>query len=247
MEKIYLPLLLALFLMTCQSEPTSIEKASSEASRMQTDVLEAAVTDCEASIDPYTFLVMVLGNAESMEYTVKVLDAETAEIGKTIQYSRRGETISKSYTERNMDGKAIKVRTLEIEGYVQYIFDEYRLVKVYLMSNDELLEAANAIPDSVLEQDGYTVYEYNLPFIQDDSIVKTYLFFMEANVLKKVQYNFDGRAKLIYEYSNFSEKVTDESVFILPKDYEIQNFDYSYEGDSMPPWWEIGIEEGEAN
>lgn len=207
---------------------------------------EAVLTETadQNGITPYQFLNLSLGNADDFyfDYTISNHDANRRETG---YFQKSGEKCAAVYTARDMNGNSVTVRELEMEGRVFYILDDVKIIKSYLFPAEdfliyELMDAAATKPQRVYQKDGYHVYEHERLFIQDESIVLNYRFFMQDGTLKKAEYSVDGRVSATYEFSEFRQEIKNEKIFDYPAGYSEEWFYYQYSGENMPPWWEIG-------
>lgn len=264
--KALLPLLLALFLLLSgcgsagslqqQKEPTSTTQAqqtnnsveTSEASpetstEPETETAEATAesTDDLDSITPYQFLNLMVGNAAEISFSYTVYSHETKETG-TGAFYRVEDQSAAVFTATDMDGKPITVREVETAGTVCYVMEDTKTIKSYLAPAEdfllnEMMSTTMTAPESSIE-DGYTLYKYSLPFEQDAQIILEYGFYMKDGVLRKLTYSVDGFLSKTYEFLEFTQEVVDKKVFECPGDYKTVEFDETYTGEHMPPWWE---------
>jgi hypothetical protein len=103
-----------------------------------------------------------------------------------------------------------------------------------------MIEASETTLERSEEADGYMLYEYHLPFIQDESIQYQYYFYMKDNLLKILTVSLGDKNEVTYEFTEFQQEVTDAAVFKYPMEYAEESYDYSYNWEYIPPWWEIG-------
>jgi hypothetical protein len=93
-------------------------------------------------------------------------------------------------------------------------------------------------PVRVYSSEGASVYEYLQPFEHDDEIMLTYAFYMVDDRLARLDYYFDGKKDTSYLFSEFSSNEPDAATFAIPGDYQREDFDYAWTGDTVPPWFE---------
>lgn len=147
-----------------------------------------------------------------------------------------------------MNNNPVSVREMEKDGKVHYIMDDYKTVKTFLAPAEDFLiykmmEAAKTTPTLAIKENQYFLYEYTLPFIQDESISFKYRFYMKDGVLKKLTMALGDNPSSVYEFSEFKQELINVNAFEYPKGYVEEEFDYTYTGENMPPWWEIGNDE----
>ncbi len=194
------------------------------------------------NITPYQFLNLFCANADetTFSYVVTYPQDNHTETGT---FQKMGDTLAVSFTTKNMNGNTVSVREIEKNNKVHYIMDNSRIIKTYNAPAEDFLlykmmEAANTEPVQTLEQDGYFMYEYDMPFEQDDNIQIRYCFFMKGGALKKLTISYGDNLTSVYEFSEFWQNIVDSAVFEYPEGYNEVNFDYVYDGEYMPPWWE---------
>ncbi|MDD4844617.1 MAG: hypothetical protein PHU31_09840 [Anaerotignum sp.] len=218
-------------------EGTSSEIGNDE----ETPLLE---TVAENEVTPYQLLYLMCGNAQELEfhYTVTRPDSKKEEIHF---FQRKGEVSVDSFITQDMNGNDVFVRELEMDGKVHYIMDNEKVIKTYLAPAEDFLlyqmiEASQTTLERSAEEEGYMLYEYRLPFIQDETIQYQYCFFMKDNLLKKLTVSLGDKNEVTYEFTEFQQEITDAAAFHYPMDYAEESYDYSYNWEYMPPWWEIG-------
>jgi hypothetical protein len=196
------------------------------------------------SITPYQFLNLMLGNAEQISCHYKVLNCESQE-EETASFYKSGEKWATLFTARDMNGRKVTVREMEMDGRVHYIMEETCQVKSYHAPAqdfiiDDMMKAAAAETTRKYEAEGYQIYEHRLPFSQDETITLLYRFYMQNGILKKLEYFIGDTQAYQYEFTDFIQEVRDQSLFEYPRDWHEEWFDYPYSGEHMPPWWEPG-------
>lgn len=216
-----------------EKEPAASVQASSEP--------QGEAADQEEGLTPQQFLTLICANAEVLSFSYGPDGGD----GKKTLYQRRGETSVEVYTAEDMNGNAVSVRELESGGAVHYIMDDSGVIKTYqapaedFMINRMLTALAGEFAGMTTE-DQYRVYDYRLPFEQDESLRYLYRFHMASDTLAKLTIALGEEAGTTYVFSPFSQEITEEGAFIYPQGYMEESFSYSYSGDLMPPWWEIG-------
>ena len=200
-------------------------------------------TDGE-EITPYQYLNLFCGNAEELSFSYRVTDSQTNQT-KTGMFQKKGDDSVASFTTKDMNENSVSVRELERNGKVYYIMDDSKLVKTYLAPAAdfllyEMMTAAETAPARISKEGAYSLYEYRLPFVQDESVKVKYCFFMQGGALKKMTVATGDAPATTYEFSEFKQELLDSTAFVYPQDYRTENYDYIYSGDFMPPWWEIG-------
>ncbi len=238
-------LALILVLSGCAEQKTTENTQAETPSELGND--EAAPpleTVAENEVTPYQLLYLMYGNAEELEfrYTVTRPDSKKEELHF---FQRKGEASVDSFITQDMNGNDVSVREVEMDGKVHYIMDNEKIIKTYLAPAEDFLlyqmiEASKTTLERSVEEDGYMLYEYHLPFIQDETIQYEYCFYMKDNLLKKLTVSLDDKNEVTYEFSEFQQEITDTDPFKYPMDYAEENYDYSYNWEYMPPWWEIG-------
>jgi len=201
-------------------------------------------TVAENEVTPYQLLYLMSGNAEELEfhYTVTRPDSKKAELHF---FQRKGEASVDSFITQDMNGNDVSVRELEMDGKVHYIMDDEKSIKTYLAPAEDFLlyqmiEASKTTLERSAEEDGYMLYAYRLPFIQDETLQYEYCFYMKDNLLKKLTVSLGKKNEVTYEFTEFQQEITDTVQFKYPMDYAEESYDYSYNWEYMPPWWEIG-------
>lgn len=199
--------------------------------------------DAGNEVTPYQFLYLLCGNAEELSFTYKITQPGSDNTD-TRSFQKMGDASVESFFAQDMDSNTISVREQENDGKVHYIMDDSKVIKTYLAPADFLLyqmtEAAKTVPDRAVEQDDYMLFEHSLPFEQDETTACRYSFYMQNGVLKKLTVTLGDSEPTNYEFSDFRQEITDAAAFEYPQGYHEENFDYSYSGEHMPPWWDIG-------
>ena len=198
-------------------------------------------------LTPYQILNLMVGNVEELSFHYTVY-TDHKQDGFINSFYKMGEKSVEIYQASDMNGNTLIIRELEMEGRVHYIIDEYKMIKSYLApATDfllyEMMDVTNKEPIKVIEQDDIIIYEYSMPFEHDVEVQIIYRFFIQGNVLKKMGYSFNNQEEIIYEFSGFSQTITDEDVFDYPTGYNEEWYYYINTGEHMPPWWEIGNDE----
>jgi len=185
---------------------------------------------------------MMVGNAEQIfcEYTITQA-ADNREDRAT--FYRQGDKTAVIFTTYGMDIDQQTVQEIEKDGKVYYyMWDKEKVVSYLSPANDifmyTLMQVLNTELISSTSEDSFMVYEYSVPFIQDETISIGYRFFMGDNVLKKVTLSINGELSQTYVFSDFLTDPLEDSVFEYPIDMPLTEYDYSYSDDSMAPWWE---------
>lgn len=209
----------------------------------QQEAIAAGETD-EGKITPYQFLNLFCANAEELSFSYQAADPQTNRM-ETGMFQKKGDDSVASFTAKDMNENLVSVRELERNGKVHYIMDDSKLVKSYLApATDfllyEMMTAAATVPERALKEGEYFLYEYRLPFAQDESVQVGYCFYMQGGVLKKLTIAMGDAPATTYVFSEFKQELLDSTAFIYPEDYQTEIYNYVYSGDFMPPWWEIG-------
>jgi hypothetical protein len=87
------------------------------------------------------------------------------------------------------------------------------------------------------------VYDYQVSRIEEDMPDMTYQFFMADGSLEKLICLSNDSVDVTYVFSAFQQMLLDIDAFTYPENYTSERFNYSYTGDYMPPWWELGNDE----
>jgi len=226
-----------------ESQTSIMASESASSNNISEDASSVEVTENKdnKSITPYQYLNLMVGNAEefSLSYVSK---------GDTTYFYKKGDNFASVFKAKDMNDNLLQIRELEMEGHVHYIMEDSKIIKSYLAPAEDFLlyqmmDASNTDLIKEFETDGFSVFEYAVPFVQDEQIKITYRFFMKNNTLKKLEYIFKDQAPVIYEFTEFSQEKFDEKVFEFPSGYNEQYFDTQYTGEEMSPWWEIGNDE----
>ena len=90
----------------------------------------------------------------------------------------------------------------------------------------EMMEAANTSLIKDFQEDGSNVYEYALPFIQDETENIIYDFYMKDNKLIKLKISFRDQTPRIFEISEFIQETPDEKVFEYPSGYTEESYNF---------------------
>lgn len=192
-------------------------------------------------LTPYQLLVLGAGNAEDLtiKYTVS-FDSDTF----SGAVYKRGDMLAAVYTAENMYGDELQIREVENGSDVFYVIDDYKKAVRYNAPADDILlyrmidtvsEESETVEESV---DGVVVYSYSRPFVHDDGITEDYRFYMVDGSLESLEVYFDGALTATYDFQVFSQVKPDDALYDIPVSYELVSFDYSYDGGTMPPWWE---------
>jgi len=198
-------------------------------------------------LTPYQLLNLMVGNAEELSFRYTTYNDHKQDRFNNSFY-KMGEKSVEIYQASDMNGNTLIIRELEMEGRVHYIIDEYKKIKSYLApATDfllyEMMDVTNREPIKVIEQDDIIIYEYSMPFVHDDEVQIIYRFFIQENGLKKMGYSFNNQEEIMYEFSDFLQTITDETVFDYPTGYHEEWYDDINTGEHMPPWWELGNDE----
>lgn len=198
----------------------------------------------EGEVTPYQFLNLICGNAEQLSFYYR----EEGKEDTKVYLQKSNEEVVVTYYATDMNHNKIKIRELESNGKVHYILDDFKMIKTYEGPAEDILlyrmmEVAKTVPVSALEDDGCMVYEFEFPFIQDEMIIYHYFFYMRNNKLDKLKVQFGETVENTYVFSEFEQEIKEGELFDYPNDYEQEQFNESYNGEHMPPWWEIGNDE----
>lgn len=238
----------------CYSMPQHQDNTSNTAYPEQTDVKEntlppaadnAALASSESDeITPYQFLNLICANAETLSFTYSIAGAGT----NTITFQKTGDKAVETYIANDMNENPVSVRELEKDGKVHYIMDDSKIIKTYSAPAEDFLlyrmmTAAKTVPDLASQNDEYFLYEHSLPFEHDESIQYKYRFYMKDGALKKLTISLGDEDGSTYQFSEFQQELLDTKAFEYPKGYTEEKFNYTYTGEHMPPWWEIGNDE----
>lgn len=209
----------------------------------ETDELQ----DDEDEVTPYQFLNLFSANADQITFSYVVTYPQENDT-QTGTFQKNGDESVQSFTAKNMYGENVSVREIEKNDKVRYIIDEFQITKIYNAPAEDFLlykmmNAANTEPVKVFEQDGFYVYEHDIPFVQDDNIKIKYCFYMKNGVLSKLTVSYGEMLTAEYEFAEFRQEVVDISEFDEPQGYKEETFDYVYDGEYMPPWWELSKNE----
>lgn len=225
----------------CVKEP-STESTSSANEKITQTSSEVGVEEGKSSLSPYQFLNLSVGNAEEISfiYTVFMHETRSKYPGKL---QKLGDSYVAVFTTSDMNGKPVQVREVEKDGLVYYIMDDLKCVKSYPAPAKDLLlhemmEVAAGKVSKMHTKDGFDVYEYDVPLVQDASVILNYKFFMQDNTLRKMEYSVDGLLSKTYELSDFSQEGVDQTLFDYPKDYKHEKYSYPSSEGQIPPWWE---------
>ena len=206
------------------------------------DVENGKKDDFENNNTPYQLINLMVGNAESISFEYTVNMHETGEIERGSFY-KNGEVSAQIFSTKDMYGNSLVVREVERENRVFYIIDETKKIVSYLAPAEDMLlyevmEACDTSPVKTSKQDEFFIYEYEMPFEQDDSIVFKYRLYIKDNMLKKLELFMAEKLLETYEFQEFIQEVKDQTVFELPEGYHEDWMYYPYSGEHMPPWWE---------
>ena len=229
-------------------QDTGVMERDSGQPSVESDHLAGSISDKEKMDDsndsatPYQFLNLMLGNAEQISCQYKVVNCESQE-EETASFCKSGEKRAALFTARDMNGRKVTVRELEMDGRVHYIIEETRQVKSYHAPAqdfifDDMTEAAAEEPSRKYEAEGYKIYEHRLSFSQDETTTLLYRFYMKNGVLKKLDYCIGHTQVYQYEFTDIMQEVNNKGLFEYPRGWHEEWFDYSYSGENMPPWWE---------
>ena len=224
------------------AEATLSSKAAEKSKQLSTDTTLSSFSTNE-ELTPNQFLNLLCGNAEELAFFYTITDSATGR-AETRSFQRLGDTAVECYHAEDMYGNPISVRELEHDGKVHYIMDDYQMVKTYLAPAEDFLlyqmmDIAKGEPSRVLETGECILYEYSLPFAQDECTPYYYCFFMRDGQLQKLTESLGDTPNKTYEFSSFYQEAIDQSAFDEPHNYVSQDFHYSYTGEHMPPWWEL--------
>lgn len=206
---------------------------------------DIVTTENNEQTTPSQFLNLKVGEAENITFEYTVIQNKT-EDKDLYSFYKMGEKFAAVFTAKDVNNNIVNVRELEMDGRVFYIMEETKMIKGYLVPVEdyflyEMMAAADTALINSYEKEGFYIYEYNLPFAQDEVIKLNYRFFMKDNVLIKLEYSIDGSLTKTYEFTKFSQEVNDEKVFEYPADgYDEEWYSYPYTKEYMPPWWENG-------
>lgn len=192
-------------------------------------------------ITPYQFLNLICANAEELSFTYSIIGTDAP----TATFQREGDVSVESFIAHDMNDNPVSVRELEKDGKVHYIMDESKIIKTYLGPAEDfllyqMLAAASTSSDLAVEAEDYYLYEYSLPFVQDENLNYKYRFYMRDGMLKKLTIALGEEEGVTYEFSRFQQELIDSTAFKYPEGYAEEEFYHTYTGEHMPPWWEIG-------
>lgn len=198
----------------------------------------------DGDVTPYQFLYFLLGNVEELSFQYEVMRSDTEFIEKH-HFQRKGESSVDCFSTKDMNGNTVNVREMEKDNKTHYIMDDTKTVKTYHSPATDFLlykmiTASKTLPDRVVVEGEYMLYEYSMAFEEDEMLEYRFCFYMKNNVLEKVSVFLGDREGDTYKFSDFHQEITDVDAFEYPLGYKEESFDYSYEGDYMPPWWESG-------
>lgn len=188
-------------------------------------------------VTPYSYLALLAGNSEFLSFSYVEEEKEPT------RFYRRNEDRVSIFKTKDMKGRVVTVRILEMGGKVHYILEEAKIIKTYLGPSEDFLidtlikAAGQKLIREGIKEDFHT-YTYQLPFVQDESIQYTYEFYMKENQLKKVKVAFGDEAPKTYVFSEFKGELDEVDAFVYPLHYQEEVFDYVYDGEHAPPWWE---------
>ncbi len=193
-------------------------------------------------VSPYQLLNLLAGNAQNLSFDYSVYLHETKET-ETGTFYKKGELAACVFTTRNMKGEPVTVREIERDERVHYVMESDKRVVSYPgwaedMLFYEMMKAAATTPKSIRSKDRFRIYEYELPFAQDDAITFTYRFFMQDDKLEKLEFCVDDFLQKTYRFSDFRQEEVKQKVFAVPTGYAMTRYDYPYHGEHIPPWWE---------
>lgn len=198
-------------------------------------------TDTLASrVNPTTFLNYQLGNAESLQFSY-VTESEGTSIPAT-SCAIEGGRIAIRFPGITMNDTYVDVFELITETSVIYAVPSTGKAATYptpvsdvllfeLMSVTETAATAGRI------ENGALVYEYSLPFYQDESLDVVYRLVMQDGVLTEASSTLNGFT-VSWLFSEFSTDAIPEATFELPAGLTMTTFDYPYDGSSVPFWYE---------
>ena len=247
-------LIIVSLLAGCYSMPQQQDNTSNTAYLEQIDAKEkalpatpdkTALVDSESDeITPYQFLNLICANAEKLSFTYSNVDTGA----NTITFQKTADEAVETFIANDMNKNPVYVRELEKDGKVHYIMDDSKIIKTYSAPAEDFLlyrmmTASKTIPELAVENDEYFLYEHSLPFEQDESIQFKYLFYMKDGTLKMLTISLGDDEGSTYQFSEFRQELLDITAFEYPKGYTEEEFDYTYTGEHMPPWWEIGNDE----
>lgn len=206
----------------------------------ETTVLEETTfaSDDMNQVSPYNFLFYQCGNSEYLQFSYQAIGENT----NPIDFYMFDGKIASYFYQPNMNNDLVFIREIESDGLVNYILDNTQQVKTYLSPAsdflfDLLLRIVSTDPLEIIETDNGTVYKYIIPSDDKDFNI-SYELIMNNQVLTEYkQYNNDSEV-IHFIFSHFSTEPFELSVFEMPSDYTQEYFDYSYQGDFMPPWWD---------
>ncbi len=262
---IFLPILLAFILCGCSSinqegntmsamkessakenktEDNSTESSNAEANTENSSELLLPDHDTGDEVTPYQYLYLMVGNASEVAFSYEqtVEDTEDILIGS---FAMKSDMAAECFMAYDMNENLITVRELEKDGKVHYILEDSGRVCTYQGPSDDfilyqMLEASKTSPESALQDGEYMRYEHKLYFGDDEEMYNTYLFYMKENAVRKLDVINSGGFVTHYEFSDFTQEVTDETIFNYPMDYHEESYDYQYTYEFMPPWWDVG-------
>lgn len=195
------------------------------------------------SVTPYQFLNLICGNAEELSYLYEIEEPGSGHYF-TASYQRSGDVSVNQFKALDMNGNIISVRLLEMDGKAHYIMDDSRIVKTYLAPAEniqaQMSKAVNTEVISMITDEGFDVFEYKIPYVNDENMFTTYRFIMKDNSLQKMIVAFEDGSETKYQFSEFRQEMIDDTLFTYPKGYDSEVYDYIYDGEHMPPWWDVG-------
>lgn len=201
----------------------------------------------EDDITPYQLLYFIWGNGEEISFSYAITRGHSQWV-ETHFFQRKGEASVDSFTTHDMNGNEVSVREVEKDGKVHYILDDSKHIKTYLAPAEDFLIYRMIIASKTplkrgVEEDGYLLYEYTLPFEQDETMEYKYCFYMKDNILRKLTVSLGDGEGVTYTFTAFQQAIADTAAFELPLDYVEENYNDSYTWETMPPWWEVGNDE----
>lgn len=245
-------IVLAVFLF---SACTNVEHLENESAKLDTkntssaNKIEGANTEKDLSEQdveeqtPSQLLRYLVGNASEFSFSYKRVGNE--ETGAYRHFFKDNKT-ALFYDVKDIDNKEFEVCEIEKDDRVYYVIQyKNKVISYKSPASDVLLFEMQKVcldPYSAKYHTGdYVVFEYKLPFAEDDNITLVYRFYMLKGGLKKLEVIFDpdnNNSVTTYYFSEFCFDTVDDKLFEIPEGLSEVNIDSELFSDDIPPWWE---------
>lgn len=192
--------------------------------------------------DPFQYYTYGLGNAGDYRFNYSV-DAGDGLVANRTYYSNENGDGREDSVVTNYLGATFVLNTYTIGDMVYIALPEKEYMTSYKSDKDstimtKILQAVRGECTSARIENGQYVYEYRLPFIQDEDIFFNYTFYSKDGIINKLVESFNG-SETVYMMEDFIFEPQEAELFTLPTDYTTTSHDYVDDGESPPFWWEM--------